>query len=135
MYGKVPLTLDASSMVAKERVVPSKMPAAHLLGEAEIEDFNQTIGGDDDIRGLQIAMNDAAVMSASQCAGNLNAIAQDRLGRQSASRAHGAQRLALDQLHHDVEFAVGLANFVDGADVGMSERRRSAGFVEQVLPG
>ena len=132
MYGKVPLTLDASCTVAKDRVAPSNTAASDLLGQTEIEDFDQAVGGDDDIRRLQIAMNDASVMSAGECAGNLHAIAQDRLRRQSGIRAHGVQRLALDQLHHDVEFALGLANFVDGADVGMSESRRGARLVEQI---
>jgi hypothetical protein len=36
------------------------------------------------------------------------------------------QRLALDQFHHDVELAVGLANFVNGADVGMSEKEEAS---------
>ena len=50
--------------------------AAYLFGQTEIEDFDQTVSSDDDIRRLQIAMNDAAVMSARECAGNLNAIPQ-----------------------------------------------------------
>ena len=78
-------------------------------------------------------MNDAAVMSAGQCAGNLHTISQDRLRREPGICAHGAQRLTLDQFHHDVELAVGLADFVNGADVGMRKRRRSARLVEQTL--
>ncbi len=78
-------------------------------------------------------MNDTAVMSAGERAGDLNAVAQDGPWRQSRIGAHAVQRLALDQFHHDVELAVRLANFVDGADVGMSESRRSTGFVEQIL--
>jgi len=45
------------------------------------------------------------------------------------------QRLALDQFHDDVEFAVGLADIVDRADVGMRQGRGSARFVQQILAG
>jgi hypothetical protein len=50
-----------------------------------------------------------------------------------SSRAQIAQRLAFDKLHHDIELAVGLTNFVDGANVGMIKRRRSPRFVQQTL--
>src|SRR5271167_904762 len=78
-------------------------------------------------------MNDTPVMSAHERTGNLNAIAHDRLWRQPHLSAHRAQRLAFDQLHYDVEVAVRLADFVDSADVGMSERRRGTRFMEQFL--
>jgi hypothetical protein len=74
-------------------------------------------------------------MSAGECAGNLNTISQDRLWRQSRFCAHGEQRLALDEFHHDVELAVSLANFVNCADVGMRERRGSARLVEKTPAG
>ena len=64
-------------MVAKERVVALEYAASDLFGQTEIEDFDQTVRSDDDIRRLQIAMNDAPVMSAGECAGNLNAVSQD----------------------------------------------------------
>ena len=73
MYGKVPLTPEASCMVANDRVDAT----AYLFGYAEIENFDQTVRGYDDIRRLQISMNDTTVMSAGECAGNLNTVSQD----------------------------------------------------------
>jgi hypothetical protein len=93
--------------------------AANALGKAEVEDFDEALGSDDDVGTLQIAMDDAAVVSAGERGGNLNAVAEDGLRRQPVSRAHGVQRLAFDEFHHDVEFAVGFADLVNGADVGM----------------
>src|ERR1051326_9450085 len=43
--------------------------------------------------------------------------------------------LPIYQFHDDVEFAVSLADIVDGADVGMREGRGGAGFMEQTLAG
>ena len=78
-------------------------------------------------------MNDPSIVGAREGAGNLRTVAHHGARGQARILAEDAQRLALDQLHHDVEFAIGLADFVDGADVGMSERRRSTRFVEQTL--
>ena len=78
-------------------------------------------------------MNDSPVMSADQCAGNLNTATDNCFRRQSRVAAHFVERLAFDEFHDDVEFAFGLANVVDGADVGMRKRRRGARFVKKIL--
>src|SRR4030095_12165192 len=41
----------------------------------------------------------------------------------------------LDQLHHNVEFAIGFTYFVDCANVWMGESGRSASLVKQILAG
>src|SRR5882762_6020930 len=80
-------------------------------------------------------MNDAFVVRASESGGDLRAVAQDGFRRDADVSAEGAKSFAFDQLHDDVKFAVGLGDFVDGADVGVSERRGGAGFVKQILAG
>ena len=45
------------------------------------------------------------------------------------------QRLALHQLHHDIQRAFALSDFVDGADVGMGKGGRCPGFMKQILAG
>ena len=107
----------------------------HLLREAEVEHLDQAFRGDHDVGRFEIAMRDAAVVRARQGGGDLNAVAQHDLWRQSDAAAHLAQALAFDQFHNDVEVALRLANFVDGADVGMSERRGGACFVEKRVAG
>ena len=66
-------------------------------------------------------MDDAFIVRAGKRAGDLDAVAQDGFGRQAAVTTECAQGFAFDQFHHDVEFAVGFADFVDRADIGMSE--------------
>ena len=45
------------------------------------------------------------------------------------------QGLAAQALHHDEEMTVVLANLVDGADVGMVQRRCGAGFAAEAFEG
>ena len=104
-----------------------------MFRKPEIEDFYQSLGSDEDVRALQVAVDDSPVMRPGQRARDLHSIAQDRIGGQSRAGAQLMQRFALDELHHDVEFAVALPYFVDGADVGMGQRRRSSCFLKQVL--
>ncbi len=83
LYGKVPLTLDASRMLVTDPGGALEHAATHLFGQTKTEDFNQAVRSDDDICGLEIPMNDVAVMSAGKRAGNLNTLSQDRRRRQS----------------------------------------------------
>src|SRR5438876_12134063 len=80
-------------------------------------------------------MNDSSVVCAPKRTCYLNAVSKYGLWRQAHICRQFTQRFTLDQLHHDVEFAVCLSNFMDGADIRMSERGRSTGFVQQILTG
>jgi hypothetical protein len=80
-------------------------------------------------------MDNPAVMRASQGARNLNPVPHHRFKRKSRIESHGAQRFALDKLHYDVQFPIGLADFVNSADIRMSERRGGTRFVQQILAG
>jgi len=76
MYGKVPLTLDASSMVAKDRVEASNIPLPTCFAKPKSRTFNQPVRSDDDIRCLQISRTIPRSLRG-QCAGNLSSISQD----------------------------------------------------------
>ena len=78
-------------------------------------------------------MNDASVMRADERAGNLDAATNDYFGRQSGIRAHLAQGLAFNQLHHDVKLALRLADVVDGANIGMSKGAGGTRFLKKIL--
>ncbi len=80
-------------------------------------------------------MNDAFVVRAAESGGDLCAVAQDGFRSDADVSAEGAQGFAFDQLHDDVELAVGFGDFVNGADVGVGEGRGCARFVEQILAG
>jgi hypothetical protein len=44
------------------------------LGEAEIENLDHTLRGDDHVRGLQITMNNSSRVSGGECVGDLRRI-------------------------------------------------------------
>ena len=70
-------------------------------------------------------MDDAACAAAPRARGDLRSRgAADGSG--PVSTGHGAQRLALDELHRDEAAASTVADVVDGDDVRMVERRRGA---------
>src|SRR5215469_4031079 len=78
-------------------------------------------------------MDDAAVMRSAQGVSYLRPVAQHGLDAQPGIADKNTQRLALDQLHHNVELTTGLTNLVNGADVGMVQSRRGTCLVQQVL--
>ena len=80
-------------------------------------------------------MNDAFVVRSSESGGDLDAVTEDGFRRDADVSTEGAESFAFDQFHDDVEFAVGFGDFVDGADVGVGERRGGPGFVEEILAG
>ena len=62
--------------------------------------------------------------------GDLGGEIEEAPGRERLSRGEQlAQGLSLDELHGDVEGAVGLADVVDGQDVGVVESGGRSGFL------
>ena len=93
------------------------------LGEPEVEQLGLVSGGEEHVGRLQIAVDDVAGVGRAQGIGNLNADLHHALRAQRAVGHHFAQAAALEQLHHHERTAAGLADVVDGADVGVIERR------------
>ena len=98
------------------------------LGQAEIEDLDQAVGGDEDVLGLQVAVDDAAAVRRGQAAGDLLRVRQGLAQRQRAAAERAAQRLAVEQLGDDVGPPVGGADVVDRDDVRVVERGGGARF-------
>ena len=91
--------------------------------QAEVENLYQAAIGQHHVLRLQVAMKDAQRMRSLQAVGNLNAHRKHKLRTRRTARNQLVQRLAGHVLHHDVAFVAGLAHFVDGADIGMLDRR------------
>ena len=92
------------------------------LREAEVEDLHAPVVGDEQVLGLQVAMDDALVVRGREAVGDLHGVVDGLAHRQRARAEPIAQRLALEQLRDDVRRAVLLADVVDGEDVRMIER-------------
>ena len=89
--------------------------------------------GDEDVSGLDVAVDDSLAVGGFESVGNF-----DRQGEQ-AIEFHGLglnqvlQGFAAEAFHHDEEMSVVLADFVDGADVGVVQGRCGAGFAAETL--
>jgi hypothetical protein len=114
---------------------------ADRLGDAEVEDLGHHVAavveGEEDVPGLEIAVDDAAVVRL------VEAARDERDPRGGLARAEAAlaleavvHALAFEHLHHDVGRAVvGLTHVVDVDDGGVLELAARLRFVEEALQG
>jgi hypothetical protein len=93
------------------------------LGETEIENLWVSTLSDEDIRRLDISVNDAFGVRRIERVGNLYAVCQQRLKIEWTALDAMLQGRAIQVFHRDKSFAVLLANIVNGADVGMVQGR------------
>ena len=93
-----------------------------LAGQAEVEDLDAAVAGQEDVLGLQVAVDDAFLVRGGQAEGDLAGDLDGACGRKRAVVEPLAQRLALEQLGDGVSEAVDGAEVVDGQDVGVGER-------------
>ena len=101
------------------------------LGKTEIEDLDVTARSDEDVRGLDVAMDDAGGMRGVQRVGNLDPDVEQRIHAERAGGEPILQRRALQVLHDDERTPVLLADVVDGADVRVVQRRRRPRFARE----
>ena len=128
----VPGCVGAAIAVGSDRLV--LRDRLGQLGQAEVEDLDVAVLRDHQVLGLQVPVDDAGGVGLGQALGGLDGDIEQPLGRQRlAGGDELAQGLSLDQLHGDVEGAVGLADVVDGQDVGMIQGRGRAGLLLEAL--
>ena len=132
MYCGVPSSTPAAVNVARE---PSAEPAADSAAVASPKsssfapDLRQH-----DVRGLQVAMDDALAVRAVERAGDLRS--RRRRAWSSGNGAPGepiGERLALEQLHHQVVDAILVADVEQRADVRVVQARDGARFALEAL--
>ena len=99
------------------------------LREAEVEDLDAPVLRDEEVLGLQVAVDDALLVRGGEAVRDLHRVVDGLARRQPATGEHRAQRLALEQLLDDVGSVVVRADVVDGGDVGMVEDARGLRFL------
>ena len=105
-----------------------------VLGQAEVEHLGVTAFGHKNIGRLDIAMNDPFGVRRVQRVGHLDA--QRQRGRDIERLAADvlAKCFAVEQLHHQKWMARRLADVVNGANIGMIERRSGARLALETFP-
>ena len=92
-------------------------------GEAEVGDAHDPVRVEQEVPGLDVAVDDAAAMGVRERGAHLPADVRRLLGREAlAGVEHGSQRAALQELEHHERDAVVLAPVVHGHDVGVVQR-------------
>ena len=98
------------------------------LGETEIEDLDPLVLRDEDILGLQIAVDDAFFVRRRETVGNLQRVVHDPPDRQRRVAHALAQRLPFEQLRDQVRRALRGTDVVDRENVRVVERRHRTGL-------
>ena len=91
------------------------------LGQAEVEDLRVAAFSDEDVGGLDVAVDDALRVRRADRLGNLDRQGKHRLGLQAFRREQCGEGLPFERLHDDEIPAIVLVDVVDGADMRMVE--------------
>src|ERR1041385_563681 len=103
------------------------------LGQTEIQHFYLASLGNEDVRRLDVAVNNSLRMSTIEGIGDLLSVAKNLCHRNLLALGQVAQRLAFQQLHHNEVAPFEVAHIMDDADVGMVQRRSGAGLEHKSL--
>jgi len=103
--------------------------------QSEIENLCLPSIRDEDVRGLDVAVDDALGMCRVESIGDLNAQIEHGFNPHRLAGNPVPERLPLQQFHGDEGSPVGLVNFVNGADVRVVQRRRGLGFPLKTAEG
>jgi hypothetical protein len=80
-------------------------------------------------------MDHPAAMGTLEAVADFDSIAKDLVDWQRPIAETIGESLAFQILHHEVADAVLLSDIMEGADVGMVQRRDGSGFAVETLPG
>jgi hypothetical protein len=105
------------------------------FGEAEIQNFGVAALGDENVGGLDVAMNDAFAVGGVERVGNLDGEIEQVVQFHRAAGDGVLQSLAVEKFHRDEGFAVRFANIVNRADVGMVQGGGGLGFSLETREG
>src|SRR6266849_8729685 len=91
------------------------------LGDAEVQDLHRALSGQEDVRGLDVTMDDPPLVGGLKTVANLDPYIHqfrqwDWTGPRRQPLEHG---VPLEQLHRDERLAAVLFDLVDGAYVRM----------------
>jgi len=109
------------------RIVPGRGTRDELRREAKVENLHASIPGEEDVLRLEIPVDDGSGMRRRETVGDLDADL-DRLARRGGAGGDPLpQRLAFEQLGHDIRRSAVLTDVVNGKNVRMRQRSASCG--------
>ena len=127
------LRRDIGGRTQREAGLESGRLVGEAAGESEVGKVDVTVGRDEDVRGLDVAVDEPERMRRVQGGCDLT---RDRDGcflRQRSLREQLLELGAVDVAHGDVQLAGDLAGVVDRDDVRVVDRCGQAGLAEEAL--
>ena len=125
--------IEAGGIGEGLRIAAGGAGGAGDLRQTEVENLGVAAVGDENVRGLDVAMDDSLAVRGIEGVGHFDRQGEQALELHRPALDQVLQGLAAEALHHDEEMAIVLADFVDGADVGMVQRRSGAGFAAEAF--
>ena len=113
---------------SRRRVRQTAMRRLDLCCQTEVEDLDPTVGRDEEVLGLDVAMDDPLVVRGRETGGDLARVLDGFTLRKRTSLQPLAQCLALEQLRHRIGGAIVRAQVENREDVGMRERGNGLGL-------
>ena len=101
------------------------------LRQPEVEYLHLSVGRDFDVRGFQIAMDDATVVRRLDGLGNLRGDLECLLAGDGATRETIGKRLPFDQFQHEKRRCPGFDQVVDRGDPRVVQRGEHLGLAPQ----
>ena len=96
--------------------------------QSEIQNLCVSPLGDEDVGGLDVAVDDSLGVGGIQCVGNLNSQAEQNVEFDGPSGNAMLQRHAVQKFHGDKRLGSALADLMNGANIGMIEGRGRTRF-------
>ena len=125
---------------AKKLLIQGERRLTGQLGDTEVGQLHVLRLGvgfvllhEEDVLGLEIAVDDAHLVRTRQRARHLHADARGAWPREAAALDVGKQRVTLDELHHEIRDAVGLADVGDLHDILVVDAIDGARLAEEAL--
>ncbi len=104
------------------------------MGHAEIQDFHQTVGADENVRRLDVPVDDSVLVGEMQTLARLDGDVQElSVGPALVGLHHGLQVGPVEQLHDNVRRLLLLAQLEDGDDVGVPQAAGRLGLGVETL--
>ena len=105
------------------------------FARSEIEDLGLSTGGHNDIRWLDVSVDDALGVSSVESVGDLNRGIEKEIRLERSARNSVFQSMTVKKLHGDETLALLLPNLVDRANVGMVQGGSGSGLVSEAFQG
>ena len=134
---RLSLELFGRRIVRRQRAIPrcgSGAADVERRGDAEIEQFHQTVGGYQDIRWLQVAVHDQTLMRVLHGGQHLQHQAQSLADGKAPRVAIGIDALAFDQFHRQIRRAVTADSAVEQhGDIRMAQGSQDLALAAEAL--